>query len=83
MNEDAYKKNNKPEGGAQPGIYKHELSNEELEVTTFPAADALVRQGWEFDRASKTAAEKATEQSAQAKKDADNEKKVDAKKEVK
>lgn len=83
MNEDAYKKNNKPEQGAKPGIYKHELSSEELEVATFPAADALVRQGWVFDRASKTAAEKAAEVAEQNKKEAEDAKKATAKKEDK
>jgi hypothetical protein len=50
MDEDAYKKHNKPESGAQPGVYKHPDTKDELHITSFPAADAVVRQGWEYDR---------------------------------
>lgn len=50
MDQDAYKKHNQPEKGAQPGIYKFPGNNEELWAETFPAADAFVRQGWKYDR---------------------------------
>lgn len=50
MDEDAYKKHNIPETGANPGVYKHPDTKDELHVTTFPAADAVVRQGWVYDR---------------------------------
>lgn len=51
MDEDAYKKHNKPETGAQPGVYKHpDVPGEELHPTNFAAADAVVRQGWVYDR---------------------------------
>lgn len=50
MDEDAHKKYNKPEKGATPGVYKHPDTKDELHITTFPAADAVVRQGWAYDR---------------------------------
>lgn len=50
MDQEAYQKHNKPETGAKPGVYKHPDSNEELHATNFTAADAFVRQGWEYDR---------------------------------
>ena len=50
MDEDAYKKHNKPESGAQPGVYKHPDSSEELHAASFTQADAFVRQGWVYDR---------------------------------
>lgn len=50
MDPEAYAKHNKPESGAQPGIYKHANSQEELHAASFPAADAFVRQGWVYDR---------------------------------
>lgn len=59
MDADAYAKYNRPEKGAQPGIYKHPDVEDMLEVSEFPAADALVRQGWEFVKPAPSAAEKA------------------------
>lgn len=50
MDEDAKRKHNKPEKGGQPGVYKHPLVKEELHATSFPQADALIRQGWVYDR---------------------------------
>ncbi len=50
MEPEAYKKNNKPETGGQPGVYKHPNTSSELHVTSFPQADALLRQGWYYDR---------------------------------
>jgi hypothetical protein len=50
MDDDAYQKHNKPESGAKPGVYKHKETEEELQASSFPAADAFVRQGWVFDR---------------------------------
>jgi hypothetical protein len=50
MNEDAYKKNNRPEKGGMPGVYTHPFVNDELHATSFPQADALIRQGWVYDR---------------------------------
>lgn len=50
MDSDAYKEHNKPETGAKPGVYKHENTKEELHASSFPAADAMVRQGWVYDR---------------------------------
>ncbi len=47
---DAYKANNKPEKGGMPGVYKHPFVSEELHATSFPQADALLRQGWVWDR---------------------------------
>lgn len=58
MDSDAYAQHNKPEKGAKPGIYRHPDTDKTLEVSEFPAADALVRQGWVFDRPAPTAAEK-------------------------
>jgi hypothetical protein len=49
MDEDAYKKNNKTERGGQPGVYGHPLSAEKLYATSFPQADALMRQGWVYE----------------------------------
>jgi hypothetical protein len=47
MNYDAYKKNNNPEKGGQLGVYKHPMrGDEELHATSFPIADAMLRQGW-------------------------------------
>jgi hypothetical protein len=50
MDEEAKKKYNKPETGEAIGVYKHPNTKDELHITTFPAADAVVRQGWEYDR---------------------------------
>jgi|ERR1044072_5257173 hypothetical protein len=50
MDEEAYKKHNRPERGGQPGVYKHPLTGTELHATSFPMADAFIRQGWEYDR---------------------------------
>ena len=50
MDPEAYKKHNKPEHGAPTGIYKHPETHEELWCSSHPAADAVVRQGWEYDR---------------------------------
>lgn len=66
MDIEAYKKNNRPETGAKPGIYKHPEVKEELEVSEFAAADALTRQGWVFDRDAPTASEKAKAEAALA-----------------
>lgn len=48
MDSDAYAKHNKPESGAKPGVYKHPNTNETLAASSFPAADAFVRQGWVY-----------------------------------
>lgn len=50
MDSEAYKKNNKPENGARIGVYKHPETNDEIHAQSFPIADAVVRQGWVFDR---------------------------------
>jgi hypothetical protein len=50
MDNEAYKKHNKPETGEPIGVYKHPDTNDELHITTFPAADAVVRQNWVYDR---------------------------------
>jgi hypothetical protein len=49
MDEDAKRKNNKPERGGQPGIYGHPLTDEKLHATSFPQADAMLRQGWTWE----------------------------------
>lgn len=61
MDPNAYALNNQPEKGNQPGIYQHPDSEETLEVTEFPQADALVRQGWKFKSALRPASERAAE----------------------
>lgn len=50
MDAEAYAKYNKPEDGARPGVYVHPDTKDELVADSFPAADAVVRQGWIFDR---------------------------------
>lgn len=50
MDPEAYAKNNKPENGSKVGVYKHEATSEELWASSFPQADALVRQGWVYSR---------------------------------
>jgi len=50
MDEDAYKKYNRPESGHGVGVYKHPDTKEELWASSHPQADAMVRQGWVYDR---------------------------------
>lgn len=50
MDPEAYAKHNKPENGAKIGVYKHPATKEELWCQTHPYADAVVRQGWVYDR---------------------------------
>lgn len=49
MNEDAKKLHNKPERGGEPGVYGHPMTNDKLHATSFPQADALLRQGWVWE----------------------------------
>lgn len=58
MDPEAYKKYNKPEAGAELGVYKHPDSDEEVHLNSFPAADAFVRQGFRKVRDLPTAAER-------------------------
>lgn len=49
MDQDAYKKHNKPEDGGKAGVYEHpNVPSEILEVREFSQADALLRQGWVY-----------------------------------
>lgn len=50
MDPEAYAKHNKPEKGSKTGVYKHPDTKEELWCSSHPAADAVVRQGWVYDR---------------------------------
>lgn len=50
MDPEAYAKHNKPERGANTGVYKHPKTGEELHATSHSAADAYARQEWVYDR---------------------------------
>lgn len=47
--EEAKKLHNKPEKGGMPGVYSHPMTSSKLHATGFPQADALLRQGWEWE----------------------------------
>lgn len=49
MDQNAYKKNNKPEDGGKIGVYKHVESGETLPAESFAQADAFIRQGWVYE----------------------------------